>query len=674
MINQRLHNLLLALIFFTSLFLSEVVFAQAGTCQKIGEVCSQGPQTRLINGHSVYRECWQYEDTYSCVDPASVNFCSGLLSNPACSQSNSVCVLRAFNNACLRFENSFTCTADPGLTQDPPNLIKLADTATLIKDVFNEAQCQPLATNGSCTKTGRVCTQGPETRIVEGQSVTRDCWEYTDSYSCSGANYVNYCQALTATPQCQVVSDTCGATGPTGVCLSRLKTYDCGVTVTDPNIVLLNTSYTIATDTLALGLCADPAASPNCSLAQEVCTEGPETRMIGALAVYKDCWKFDRTYTCASATLQSDCQELIDKGCTETSNTCRDTLPGGQCGGRERVYQCTFAAGSTQTVTNCGGQQFCMGGNCFDTSYVPDADFLKVTAAMEAGRQGGNYVDQVNFKLFGGTPDQCSKTMGSLANCCKVNANGGTNNATAAERAGALLKVGGELYSVGSTYVYDTLTANAGNILGTLGKGVSAFQSSAGNGINGLTLDMSPSFSFYGASFSFSASGGLQFVAFDPVSFAIQVAIQILVEVLSCDESEKLLAMKRGQNLCTYVGEYCSTRTLGACITKKQGYCCYNSRLARIISEQGRAQLNKSYGPPSAPTCDGFDDAEMTALDFGRMDLSEFFNEIQARLPNETFRLDKNTELLQQRVQNFMDNGRQNVPPPQYSGPPPPRN
>jgi hypothetical protein len=27
-------------------------------------------------------------------------------------------------------------------------------------------------------------------------------------------------------------------------------------------------------------------------------------------------------------------------------------------------------------------------------------------------------------------PEQCSKTFSSLADCCKVNANGGTNNAT----------------------------------------------------------------------------------------------------------------------------------------------------------------------------------------------------------------------------------------------------
>lgn len=672
MISRGLSRVIASLLFGLTLSVSSFVLAQAGTCTKTGTVCTQGPQTRLINGYSIYKDCWQYEDTFSCVDPSSVNFCAGLQNNAACSQSNSVCVERAFNGACLKFENSYACTADPGLTPAPPNLVKLADTVTLVKDVFNESQCQPLAQNNACQKTGRVCTQGPETRVIEGQSVTRDCWQYTDTYSCTGANYINYCQALTATPQCRVVSDTCGAVDANGVCLNRLKTYDCGVTVADPNVVLLNSSYTIASDTLALGQCADPAASPNCALAQEVCTEGPETRIINGLAVYKDCWRFERTYTCASTTLQSDCQDLINRGCTETSNTCTDTLPGGQCGGRQRVYQCTFAPGTTQTVTNCGGQQFCMSGNCFDTSYTPDADFLKVTAAMEAGRQGGNYLDQTNFKLFGGTPDQCSKTLGSLANCCKVNPNGGTNNATAAERAGAILKVGGELYAVGSSYVYDTLTANSSNILASLGKGVSAFQSSS-SGVNGLTLEMSPSFSFYGASFSFSATQGLQFVSFDPVSFAIQIAIQILVEILSCDQSEKVLAMKRGQNLCTYVGEYCSTRFLGACVKKKQGYCCYNSRLARIIAEQGRAQLNKSYGPAQAPTCDGFDDAEITALDFGLMDLSEFYNEIQARLPNETFRQDKNTDLLQQRVQNFLNNGRQDNPPPQYSGPPPPR-
>jgi conjugal transfer mating pair stabilization protein TraN len=56
--------------------------------------------------------------------------------------------------------------------------------------------------------------------------------------------------------------------------------------------------------------------------------------------------------------------------------------------------------------------------------------------------------------------------------------------------------------------------------------------------------------------------------------------------------------------------------------------------LARLINAQGRAQLGRGWGTAEQPDCSGFSVAELQALDFARMDLSEFYAEIAPSLPN----------------------------------------
>src|SRR3546814_7103530 len=58
------------------------------------------------------------------------------------------------------------------------------------------------------------------------------------------------------------------------------------------------------------------------------------------------------------------------------------------------------------------------------------------------------------------------------------------------------------------------------------------------------------------------------------------------------------------------------------------------SKLGRIIQEQGRPQLKSfadGWGPVKTPNCRGFTPEEFQALDFSRMDLSEYYSEVQAR-------------------------------------------
>jgi conjugal transfer mating pair stabilization protein TraN len=56
--------------------------------------------------------------------------------------------------------------------------------------------------------------------------------------------------------------------------------------------------------------------------------------------------------------------------------------------------------------------------------------------------------------------------------------------------------------------------------------------------------------------------------------------------------------------------------------------------LARLINEQGRAQLGIGWGRAQNPACGGFSIAQLQAMDFSRFDLSEFYASIVPISPN----------------------------------------
>jgi conjugal transfer mating pair stabilization protein TraN len=90
-----------------------------------------------------------------------------------------------------------------------------------------------------------------------------------------------------------------------------------------------------------------------------------------------------------------------------------------------------------------------------------------------------------------------------------------------------------------------------------------------------------------------------------------------------CSESEVLLGEKREAGFCHYVGDYKKGRFLSK--RKYQSFCCFNSKLARIIQEQGRPQLGLDWGSAEFADCRGLTPEELTRVDFARIDFSEFY-------------------------------------------------
>jgi len=123
----------------------------------------------------------------------------------------------------------------------------------------------------------------------------------------------------------------------------------------------------------------------------------------------------------------------------------------------------------------------------------------------------------------------------------------------------------------------------------------------------------------------------------DPTSIAVSLAINFIMDFLlsGCDQQDMEVGMLKGSGMCHEVGSYCSSKILGICIQKSRGQCCLNTKLGRIIQEQGRPQLKSfnglGWGTPQNPYCRGFSPEEFQALDFSKMDLSEYYSEIEAR-------------------------------------------
>jgi len=351
----------------------------------------------------------------------------------------------------------------------------------------------------------------------------------------------------------------------------------------------------------------------------DVCVEGPSTRNIGGLDVYRPCWRYEARFSCQSASYVNDCRPLVDSGCSQVGSSCVDTNAQGACMVYEQTYQCKAATGSTSTVANCGSQRFCMEGTCFATGHPPDADFAKSVAMLEAQREAGEYVDPNSLRVFNGYDNRCRKKLFGLVNCCS----GRGADGSLFSNLNLILSAGGQVFgAVGSSYTYDALyAADAPRAV------MAGFEALFGVGGGSSALAGLVAGDVSVASF-------IQSLAPGPWTIAI-LAIQ-LSGILSCDQAEQVLAMKRDTRLCRSVGSYCSSRIpiIKVCIERTESYCCFNSRLARILNEQGRAQIGRGWGGAESPDCGGFSLAQFQALDFSRMNLAEFYAEITPTLPD----------------------------------------
>lgn len=98
-----------------------------------------------------------------------------------------------------------------------------------------------------------------------------------------------------------------------------------------------------------------------------------------------------------------------------------------------------------------------------------------------------------------------------------------------------------------------------------------------------------------------------------------------------CTAEEKELAKAKEAGRAIEVGEYCFRKVLKKCTSTHKAYCVFDTRLARIIQNDGRkTQLRIGFGNVGkhvSPDCRGITADQLSRIDFSKIDFSEFQEE-----------------------------------------------
>ncbi|WP_440862633.1 type-F conjugative transfer system mating-pair stabilization protein TraN [Symbiopectobacterium purcellii] len=138
-------------------------------------------------------------------------------------------------------------------------------------------------------------------------------------------------------------------------------------------------------------------------------------------SINQACWQFKDTYITQLADGGS-CQKYMgNPACTLASRTCAfNTEDGGGCLHEYVSYSCETR--TTGKVMICGGDTFCLDGECESAQQGKNNDFAPVVSALAALAAAGKDVaalNGVNVRAFTGSAKFCKKFAVGFSNCCK---------------------------------------------------------------------------------------------------------------------------------------------------------------------------------------------------------------------------------------------------------------
>lgn len=552
---------------------------------KEGFDCQIDSQTCVKKDPTGKLPCLTYQTTYLCHAPGG-DTCGALtqLANAGrCSAtSERICDVPGDNGSCLKSHQTFVCESSVTAEVAKPATLISTETVPNYKDTTT---CLPV--NGSDTTALTLEANLTRERAREKDAVALALLSAQggDDHPMSGAvrqgfeRFVNVPKPFSMT-----------------ALHSRMGSLF-------PSLDLLKTKMSLS-----------ESAVPNgCVQTGRTCTQGEGIRFVNGKPEYRDCWAWSETYTCQSQG-KDECADLAnDKRCKLVSQTCPEGAT--TCLRPTRVYECT-KPGASGVIGEICDSQICIEGVCRPADGEPDKDFIDAIIQMEIGRQLGAYADVTNNRFFSGQHSSCKDRKGAET-CCRADAVPTTSNAGYSQLLVFGVGAGIELIKwAGSPYVYDLLSwsdETSGLLTHLYG--------STGTG------SYSPSFSYWGATATYS--GGQWAFSFSPAGFLVAAAAQFLDRYQSCDAGDQRTAMAKGQRLCHFVGTTCDKKVAGlGCVKTTEHHVCFNSRLARIINEQGRPQLGRDFGTAIRPDTRGFTIEEMEKLDFTKMDLSEFVADV----------------------------------------------
>lgn len=153
-----------------------------------------------------------------------------------------------------------------------------------------------------------------------------------------------------------------------------------------------------------------------CTINEEKCTEGLETRNIGGVPITRSCWTKEAKYTCAfSSDVLDTCKPLRDKGCEQIGSVCKDWQEN-QCTSYAQTFRCPKKDCSYQTL--CTTIPSCINGDCSQHEKIPDPDFNQAVGSFGALVDAAKSMDKSTQAIFTGKATSCSTAIKGYLNCC----------------------------------------------------------------------------------------------------------------------------------------------------------------------------------------------------------------------------------------------------------------
>lgn len=156
------------------------------------------------------------------------------------------------------------------------------------------------------------------------------------------------------------------------------------------------------------------------------------TRQIDGHNVNRDCWEWRYNKACVYPSKDNckdyaHCYAVADIACLLS-----DSL--GNCVNQQKEFSCeslepitldkemirtALIASEGREQLLCQGTVPCIDGNCFDKSYEVNQEMMESISQVYAISQMKGVTD-LNFKLFAGSEQHCSKKMADYSNCCSL--------------------------------------------------------------------------------------------------------------------------------------------------------------------------------------------------------------------------------------------------------------
>ena len=391
---------------------------------------------------------------------------------------------------------------------------------------------------------------------------------------------------------------------------------------------------------LVMVLLGTPAVAGTCTKTSEVCTDN-STRTVSGTAVTK-CWNYRSVYSCASDTYTDYCTPIASTpGCTQTGSVCTKTNSSGTCDTYEDTYTCGNQFTATENIIYLSSS-YTISNDSLDKSQCqsldsnPACELAGQVCTQGAATRNINGLDvykdcweyEYQYTCLGDVDyNDCSALDKNCTyqskQCIAKDSNGSCMNyeryyeCSKTTTTAASMVCQGQIYCINGDCQQPATTPDTGIAKGLTYMGL---VQKAGEEFSSDNMTV---FAGNGKTCHKDIAGFNNCCSDDGWGQDIGLA--------SCGSDEQSLATLGANGQCHYVGTYCSSQTFfGTCTEKKKAYCCFNSKLSRIIQEQARTQSGISWGSAGAPDCDGLTIEQLQSLDFTTIDLSEIFPDVSA--------------------------------------------